>query len=153
MKQHIKKFVPVSIVFASAIVLAACQGQSEETPAADSAPAAPADVTETEQATTATNSMVTELRTVGAYESPAGAEEIGIVLFVDESGIITNAEAEVMAENTTSKFRQQSFADGLSEAVVGIDIAELENIDRVGGSSLTTNAFNQSIATLQEQAS
>lgn len=153
MKLQAKKFVPLSIVFASGLILAACQAPGSETPAMEAAPAetAPSETTN-EQSATETDNMVTELRTTGNYESPAGSEEVGFVLFVDENGVITDAEAEVMAENKTSVFRQQSFADAFPEIIIGKNINELENVDRIGGSSLTTKSFNESLADLKAQA-
>jgi hypothetical protein len=47
--------------------------------------------------------------------------------------------------------RQESFGSGAGAVLVGKKLSDLGAIDRVGGSSLTTNAFNTSIDKLKAQ--
>jgi hypothetical protein len=149
MKFNSKKIIPLSVVFISALLLAACQNpENIPTPETENA-VTPADSASGN--TTNSETFATELRTTGTYESPAGSEEVGFVVFVDESGVITKAEAEVLAQNPTSKFRQTSFAGEFSDALVGKNINQLENVDRIGGSSLTTASFNKALPELKSQ--
>ncbi len=46
---------------------------------------------------------------------------------------------------------QQNFAENLPAAVKGKKLSELSSIDKVAGASLTTAAFNQSLAQLKAQ--
>lgn len=92
-----------------------------------------------------------EVTTVATYRSPAGDEQVGFTLTVDDQGVITNALAKVMAKAQISVMRQESFAKDFPAAVVGKKLSELEKIDRVGGSSLTTGAFNQALSELKSQ--
>lgn len=86
-----------------------------------------------------------------SYSNPGGSDEVSFTVTVDGAGVITKAETGVLAKNPTSKMRQESFAAALPAAIVGKKLSELSNIDRVGGSSLTTNAFNASLAKLKSQ--
>ncbi len=84
-----------------------------------------------------------------SYKNPSGEDEVGFTLVVDSLGVITDAKTDVLATNEISKKRQAAFADGLPAAVQGKKLSELASIDKVGGSSLTTKAFNDSLATLK----
>ncbi len=88
---------------------------------------------------------------VTTYIDPAGEAKVGFVITVDENGVITDASAEVLGTNDITKVRQTAFAADFAEAVKGKKIAELTAIDRVGGSSLTTKAFNDSLDELRAQ--
>lgn len=85
------------------------------------------------------------------YVTPGGEEKVEFAVFVDEDGMITDAEAVVLAKNPTSVMRQKSFATEMPKALKGKKLSELENVDRIGGSSLTTGAFNKALADLQAQ--
>jgi hypothetical protein len=76
---------------------------------------------------------------------------VGFTLVVDNNGVITDAQTEVMGVAPTSKMRQESFAKELPKVVVGKKLADLTKVDRVGGSSLTTGAFNAALAKLKAQ--
>jgi hypothetical protein len=83
--------------------------------------------------------------------SPEGTEQVGFTLELDASGVITGAITEVLAIDPIGKMRQESFAKNLPAAIVGKKLSEIDKIDRVGGSSLTTGAFNKSLADLKAQ--
>lgn len=84
-----------------------------------------------------------------SYKNPGGEDEVGFSVTVDEAGIITAANVEVLAKNPTSVKRQEAFAAGLPQAIQGKKLSELTAIDKVGGSSLTTDSFNASLALLK----
>ena len=100
---------------------------------------------ETEEAMESSEGQVRYEETV-SYTNPGGAVEVKFVLTVYIC-VITDAEAEVLATNSTSINRQLAFKSSFKDAVVGKPIAGLK-IDRVGGSSLTTKAFNDWVAAL-----
>lgn len=119
--------------------------------AAGTAPAATTDVSATSpdlQSAPAGSSVVS---TTATYQSPAGPEEVGFSLVVDADGTIVEASTTVLAKSPISKMRQESFSENFSAAVAGKKLADLGAIDRVGGSSLTTGAFNQALQDLQAQ--
>lgn len=118
---------------------------------AGTAPAATTDVSATSpdlQSAPAGGSVVS---TTANYQSPAGPEEVGFSLVVDADGTIVEASTTVLAKSPISKMRQESFSENFSAAVGGKKLADLGAIDRVGGSSLTTGAFNQALQDLQAQ--
>lgn len=94
---------------------------------------------------------VKSVRVQTNYKNPSGSDDVAFVLSVDADGKIIAATTEVLAVNATSKMRQTAFADALPAVLVGKDLKTLTNIDRVGGSSLTTKAFNDSLSQLQSQ--
>lgn len=98
-----------------------------------------------------TTEFAKKLATTTTYMSPAGEESVGFILYVDDQGEIVDAQTDMMGKDPTSQFRQTSFAGEFPAAVKGKKLAELTSIDRVGGSSLTTGAFNQALAGLKAQ--
>jgi NifU-like protein involved in Fe-S cluster formation len=99
----------------------------------------------------APSAVAKEVSVTTTYKSPAGEDRVGFTLTVDANGVVTGAKTQVMTDHEISKKRQQAFADGLPAAIKGKKLSELTSIDRVGGSSLTTGAFNQSLAQLKSQ--
>lgn len=93
----------------------------------------------------------TVVSTTTTYQSPGGLEEIGFSLAVNSLGVIVEAKTAVLGKSPTTVLRQNSFAESFPEAVEGKKLADLGPIDRVGGSSLTTKAFNNALADLQAQ--
>src|SRR3989344_5070978 len=85
------------------------------------------------------------------YNNPGGVDDVSFTLVVDDSGVITKAETGILAQGSTAKMRQESFAAAFPAVLVGKKLSEIEKVDRVGGSSLTTNAFNASLPKLKEQ--
>lgn len=149
-----KKHISVLTLAGSAILLGGCINQNA-TPDTGAQPTTAPEAGSMEQsAVTPTPSQLIgkEVQSEATYQSPAGEEKVGFKLFVDDTGVIASAEAVVNAVNEVSKMRQTSFATDFPIAVVGKKLAELEAIDRVGGSSLTTKAFNSAIANLQTLA-
>lgn len=92
-----------------------------------------------------------ELSTKVSYKNPGGSDEVGFKVVVDASGVITDASVNILAVNPMSKTRQTAFAEGLPQALKGKKLSELSSIDRVGGSSLTTAAFNGALSTLKAE--
>lgn len=86
-----------------------------------------------------------------SYKNPAGDDEVGFTLYVDSTSMIVDAKTEILAIHDISKKRQTAFADGLPMAVKGKKLSELTAIDKVGGSSLTTKAFNDALTQLKAQ--
>lgn len=85
------------------------------------------------------------------YNNPAGSDEVAFTLTVDKSGIITDAQTDILAVHGISQTRQKSFADAFPTAVKGKKLSELAPLDRVGGSSLTTGAFNAVLPQLKAE--
>lgn len=90
-----------------------------------------------------------KLRTQVTYQDPSGETSIAFALIVDSNGIIVDAPTELLATNPIALKRQEAFAAELPAFVKGKKLSELTAIDRVGGSSLTTKAFNDALVTLK----
>lgn len=86
-----------------------------------------------------------------SYTNPSGSDEVGFNVMVDANGMVTGVTVDVLATNGISQNRQKAFAEGLPQAITGKKLAELSAIDRVGGSSLTTSAFNAALPALKAQ--
>jgi hypothetical protein len=86
-----------------------------------------------------------------SYPNPAGMDDVRFTLSVDGMGVITDAKTDILAVHDISKKRQEAFAAGLPAAVNGKKLTELTAIDKVGGSSLTTQAFNEALGDLKSQ--
>lgn len=85
------------------------------------------------------------------YKNPGGSDDVTFTLTVDQNGAIVDAVVEVLAVNPISKVRQEAFAKDFPAALKGKRLSELTSIDRVGGSSLTTGAFNAALPELKGQ--
>lgn len=98
-----------------------------------------------------TDSTAKEANIVTSYNNPAGGDQVGFTVVVDKEGVITDVQTQVLATHDVSKMRQQSFATAAPAVLRGKKLSELTAIDRVGGSSLTTGAFNASIEKLKAE--
>lgn len=87
---------------------------------------------------------------VGAYTSPAGAEEIDVKLTL-KGNIVTDAAVIAKATAPKSQFMQKAFIDGFKEQVIGKSIADLK-LSKVSGSSLTPLGFNDALEKIKSQA-
>ncbi len=139
----------LSTTIMASVLLAACTPSSPASETSQTQPSEPTTAPTTENTGEMTKGK--QVSVDAPYESPAGEESIGITLSVDENGVITDAKAEVKATEEKSIVRQQAFADGLPTAVKGKKLSELTKIDKVGGSSLTTQAFNEALVKLKAQ--
>ncbi len=129
------------VVAAASVLLAGC-GNSTTT---QNLPTSAPNLTEGSSTSEKTANIVAK------YDSPAGEEQVGFSLVVNKEGIITSAKTDVLGKAPASKMRQEAFSKEMSSALVGKKLADLSNIDRLGGSSLTTGAFNKSLSALKSQ--
>lgn len=111
---------------------------------------------ETSESAVSKNELVTdtglrELTATTTHETPAGEDKVSFVISVDENHVIIEAKTLIEAENKVSKKYQEAFALEFPALIQGKKMSELTKIDRVGKSSLTTEAFNSVIDTLKAQ--
>jgi len=86
----------------------------------------------------------------GAYQSPAGAESIDVELTLADD-VVTDVEVTGNATNGNAKRYQSQFAEGIADVVVGVNIDEL-SVDKVAGSSLTSDGFNDALDQIKADA-
>lgn len=141
----------IAFLLVSSLLLVACQPGKQETNPSPSPASVFQQPTEDSVSGSSTTPAGKTIASQTSYRTPGGTEEVSFLLMVDDGGEITAAQANVMAKNPTSVMRQTSFADEFPQVLLGKNINELEKVDRIGGSSLTTGAFNQALAGLKAQ--
>ncbi len=84
------------------------------------------------------------------YEVPEASltHRVRFTLLLDEQGAITGVRMLELPKEETSE-KQQEFADNLTVMIKGKKLTELSKVDRVGKSTLTTDAFNSVIDKLK----
>lgn len=87
---------------------------------------------------------------LGNYRAPSGDEQVGVTVTLKD-GIITATTAEAKSQNATARQFQNTFASNYQPLVVGRPIKNLM-LDRVSGSSLTPNGFNDALEKIKAQA-
>jgi uncharacterized protein with FMN-binding domain len=84
------------------------------------------------------------------YQSPNGTESIDVELTLAD-GAVTAVTVTGNGTSPDSQRYQGEFSDGISDEVVGKDIDSL-NVDKVGGSSLTSGGFNDAVEQIKAEA-
>nr|WP_231709132.1 hypothetical protein [Arthrobacter sp. zg-Y895] len=87
----------------------------------------------------------------GSYIPPSGTSEDVDVTLRLEGGVVTELEVETSQKNPTSKQYQREFTAGVKEQVVGRNLDELD-VDKVAGSSLTSEGFNRALDAIRSEA-
>lgn len=84
------------------------------------------------------------------YQAPSGTETVDVTLTLADN-VITAVEVTGHATDPEAKLHQGEFRDGISNEVVGKNIDEIQ-VDRVGGSSLTSGGFNKAVELIKADA-
>ncbi len=87
---------------------------------------------------------------MGSYTSPAGTEEIGLKLVL-ENDIVQNVEVFPKAEESVSLTYQNKFRKDIVNQVKGTKLDEVK-IGKLNGSSLTPKGFNAALNDIKTQA-
>ena len=84
------------------------------------------------------------------YQSPNGTETIDVTITLSKDIIIA---VDVVGHGTSpdSKLHQKQFRDGIAGVVVGKDIDDID-VHKVGGSSLTSEGFNEAVEIVKADA-
>lgn len=144
-----KSTLALATLATSSVVLSGCLTQeTQEGPAVETQPVQPG---VQEEAILEQPELVQEVVVETTYETPAGEEPVVFTVVVDTQGVIVDAQTEVLAKAPISIVRQESFSEALPEQIMGKKLSELTSVDRVGGSSLTTGAFNAALADMKAQ--
>lgn len=86
----------------------------------------------------------------GQYQTPAGSERIGVTITLQNS-IVTDLKMTHYAKESDSKRYQSAFSSGINTLVVGKKLGTL-NTNRVSGSSLTSQGFNEAVRKIMNEA-
>lgn len=86
----------------------------------------------------------------GDYQAPSGTETVEVTITLEDS-LITDVEVVGEATDPQAKLMQGEFVAGIDAVVVGKNIDEIQ-VDKVGGSSLTSGGFNAAVETIKADA-
>ena len=86
----------------------------------------------------------------GSYISPGGREAIKVSLTISGNKV-TNSSVISEAKNPTAKGYQADFISGYKTSVEGKSVDEIK-LDRVAGSSLTPNGFEDALEQIKKDA-
>lgn len=86
----------------------------------------------------------------GSYQTPESTETISVTLTV-ESDVVTAVEVTGDPQRRESEQYQSEFIGGIDDLVVGKSLDEID-VDRVAGSSLTSNGFNAAVEEIRTDA-
>lgn len=84
------------------------------------------------------------------YQAPSGTETVDVTLTLADN-VITAVQVEGHATDPQAKLHQGEFANGIAGVVVGKNIDEIQ-VDKVGGSSLTSGGFNAAVDLIKADA-
>ena len=86
----------------------------------------------------------------GEYQAPSGQESVEVTLTL-EGGVVSDVEVVGEADDPQAQRYQGQFIDGIGDVVVGKPLDGLQ-VDKVGGSSLTSGGFNQAVEQIKADA-
>ncbi len=86
----------------------------------------------------------------GDYQSPGGPESVDVELTL-AAGVVTELTVTGNASSGNAERYQSEFEGGIQDVVVGKNIDEL-SVDKVAGSSLTSDGFNDAIEQIKSDA-
>lgn len=86
----------------------------------------------------------------GSYQAPSGTETVEVTVTL-AGDVITDVQVVGEATDPQAKLHQGEFASGIAGVVVGKSIDDIQ-VDKVGGSSLTSGGFNEAIDAIKADA-
>jgi uncharacterized protein with FMN-binding domain len=86
----------------------------------------------------------------GDYSAPSGTETVEVTITLADN-VITAVEVVGGASDPEARLHQGEFIDGIQGVVVGKNIDEIQ-VDKVGGSSLTSGGFNRAVDAIKADA-
>ncbi|WP_313355460.1 FMN-binding protein [Microbacterium sp.] len=127
---------------AGALMLTGCSGAAD----ADTTKPDPSPLSTDASAPYADGTYAAE----GSYRTPETVETIAVTLTIADD---TVTDVEVVGDPLApeSKNFQGQFIAGISDVVVGKKLDELQ-VDRVAGSSLTSDGFDQAVVRIKDEA-
>lgn len=131
-------------------LLAGCAGQTTTTSPSDE-PAGSGSTGSTSQDASAGGGYTDGTYTAdGSYQTPESVETISVTITL-ESEVVTDVEVTGDPQARESQQYQGEFIGGIADEVVGKNIDDIQ-VDRVGGSSLTSGGFNQALEKIRDEA-
>lgn len=95
--------------------------------------------------------LARELDSTVYFKVPKGGEHnVKFSVFVNDNDVIGKVESVDLLD-PEDREKLDEFSDELLKAIGGRKLSDLEEVDRVGTSSLTTGAFNKALPELKAQ--
>ena len=102
--------------------------------------------------TTESNPAVSrEVSALATYKTPKGEDTVRFTLTLDAQGVVVGVKTTNALKNDEVTENLAKFSQGLLLVIKGKKLSELQAVDRVGTSSLTTDAFNGVLDELKAQ--
>lgn len=95
--------------------------------------------------------LLREVSTLVAYDVPNGGHNTIFSVFIDEDGNIANVTSVDDGASVESQIKLNEFSENLVKVIKGKKLSELEDVDLVGTSSLTTDGFNEALPKIKAQ--
>lgn len=129
-------------IIISLCTLASCGTNTTTTTNTTTSTSATANTRTTSSTTTqgATKSEVVTYK-VPEWESAS----VNFSITTDANNIITDASLNIVSGNRETREWTWKFSEALTQTVVGKKLADIKDIDAIGGASLTTEAFKSFI--------
>ncbi len=86
----------------------------------------------------------------GSYQAPSGTESVDVTVTL-KGDVITDVVVVGNATDPTAMQHQGEFIAGIAGVIVGKDINSIQ-VDKVGGSSLTSGGFNKAVEEIKADA-
>ena len=86
----------------------------------------------------------------GSYQAPSGTESVDVTVTLKDD-VITDVTVVGNATDPQAMKHQGEFIGGIADVVVGKDINSIQ-VDKVGGSSLTSGGFNKAVEEIKADA-
>lgn len=94
--------------------------------------------------------LLRRLSSTVTYEVPGGTHEVTFAVLVDQDGIVGDTDA-VDVLDVSHKANLDKFSGELIKVIEGKKLSDIGAVDKIGSSSLTTNAFNEALPEIKSQ--
>lgn len=148
----------------SLLTAAGCAADEQEAASESPAPAAPSSAAPTSPSSGGSSGAASdaaqassgsyadgEYSGTGSYIPPSGKSEDVDVKLTLKDNVVTDLEVEASGKNLQSKQYQREFTTNIQDQVVGKNIDQLD-VDKVAGSSLTSQGFNRALDAIRSVA-
>jgi hypothetical protein len=95
--------------------------------------------------------LLREVSTLVAYNVPNGGHNTLFSVFIDQDGNVANVTSVDDGTSLENQIKLNNFSKDLVKIIRGKKLSELEDVDIVGTSSITTKAFNEALPKLKAQ--
>src|SRR3990167_4861735 len=92
-----------------------------------------------------------EVSNDATYDAPSGTDKVRFTIGLDTGGRVISVKASDALKGDEVSENLAKFSTGLLLVIKGKKLSELNAVDKIGKSSLTTDAFNASLPALKAQ--